>query len=194
MCVHLRLSHYAMIPIIAFVTGVVLFRFQKFSPIYVFGHELTHWIVAKLFLKKTGKFRVGWTKGYVEIVGTNVWITLAPYIVPFYSLIVVGIFGLSQLFLYPSPQWAVLAFLILVSVAYAYHCVLTVYAIGLSQKDLKMYGEFFSVSLILAGNVLFLLLVLLMSNGEWRQALQMFCDMSSWQWDAVMNLIGSLRR
>ncbi len=125
----------------------------------------------------------------MEIAGSNVWIALAPYIVPFYFLLVIGIFGLSQLFFYPSPPWAIIAFLLCASLGYAYHCVLTVYAIGLSQSDLKIYGEFFSVSLIIAGNVLFLLLALLMSNGQWRRAFGLFCDLCSWQWSAAQNLI-----
>ena len=193
-CIPFRLSHGAVVFLVAFAVGVFLFRWRKFSPVYVFGHEMTHWIVAKLFLKETGKFRVGMTKGSVEIADGNVWITLAPYIVPFYVLLAMGVFGLSQVFLYPSPPWAALAFVICAGLGYAYHCVLTVYAIGLSQSDLKVYGEFFSLSLIIAGNVLFLLLVLLLSNGQWRKAFDVFCGMSAWQWNIVGNLIGSLRR
>ncbi len=193
-CVPFRLSHGAIVFAVAFVGGALLFRWRKFSPVYVFGHEMTHWIVAKLFLKETGKFKVGMTKGSVEIVDSNVWITLAPYIVPFYVLLAMGVFGLSQVFLYPSPQWASLAFVICAGLGYAYHCVLTIYAIGLSQSDLKVYGEFFSLSLIIAGNVLFLLLVLLLSNGQWRKAFDIFCGMSVWQWNIVGNLIGSVRR
>ena len=189
LCIPLRISGNGLVVASAFIVGLLLFRKQKFTPLYIFGHELTHWIVAKLFLKKTGKFKVGWSKGFVEIAGSNVWIALAPYIVPFYFLLVIGIFGLSQLFFYPSPPWAIIAFLLCASLGYAYHCVLTVYAIGLSQSDLKIYGEFFSVSLIIAGNVLFLLLALLMSNGQWRRAFGLFCDLCSWQWSAIQNLI-----
>ncbi|MBQ7651873.1 MAG: hypothetical protein IJS15_12990 [Victivallales bacterium] len=188
LCLPLRVSADVIFSGLAFIGGLILFGKQKFAPIYIFGHELTHWIVAKMFLRKTGRFRIGLKKGFVEVAGTNVWITLAPYIVPFYLMIVIGAFGLSQLFVYPSPPWATMAFLFCSSLAYAYHCSLTMYAIGLSQSDLKMYGEFFSVSLIIAGNVLFLVLALLMCNGQWRRAGDLFYWLCSWQGDKLRSL------
>ena len=190
LCVPVLRSRYAIVTIACFVGGILLFRWRKFTAVYVFGHELTHWIVAKCFLKETGKFRVGRTKGFVEIADTNVWITLAPYIIPFYSMLAMGVFGLSQIFLYPSPWWATLAFAVCASLGYAYHCVMTVYAIGCSQSDLKMNGEFFSLALIIAGNVLSLLLALLLSTGQWREAWEMFSGMSLWQWGIVGRLRG----
>ena len=188
LCLPLHISGKGAIAALAFAGGLILFSRQKFTPVYVFGHEFTHWIVAKLFLRKTGKFKVGWNNGFVEVCEANVWITLAPYIVPFYFMLVLLIFGVSQLFIYPSPPWANIAFLLCAALGYAYHCSLTVYAIGLSQSDLKIYGEFFSVSLIIAGNVLFLVLALLMYNGQWMQASDLFCGLCSWQRDMVMNL------
>lgn len=188
LCLPLNISLQGAIAALAFLGGLILFSKQKFTPVYVFGHELTHWIVAKLFLRKTGRFRVGWTNGFVEVSRANVWITLAPYIVPFYLMLVIGVFGLSQLFVYPSPTWATFAFLLCASLGYAYHCSMTVYAIGLSQSDLEIYGEFFSVSLIIAGNVLFLVLALLMYNGQWRQAFDVFRGLCSWQRDMAMTI------
>ena len=51
--------------------------------LYVFGHELTHWLTARLFRRRTGAFHVGGDRGYVMVERPNVWITLAPYFVPF---------------------------------------------------------------------------------------------------------------
>ncbi len=193
LCLPIRLSINGIVSGLAFVSGLLLFRWWKFTPVYIFGHELTHWITAKLFFKRTGKFRVGWTRGFVEIANANVWITLAPYVVPFYFMLVLFVFGLSQFFVYPSPQWATVAFLLCAGLGYAYHCVLTVYAIGLSQSDLKLYGEFFSVSLIIAGNVLFLVFGLLLCNGQWRRAFNMFCELCSWQLNAVASLLCKIK-
>ena len=188
LCLPLRLNINTMLTGLSFVFGLLIFWWRKFTPVYVFGHELTHWIAAKLFFKRTGKFHVGWKKGFVEIADANVWITLAPYIVPFYFMLALFVFGLSQFFVYPSPEWATLAFLVCTGLGYAYHCVLTVYAIGLSQSDLKIYGEFFSVTLIIAGNVLFLVLALLLSNGQWRRAFNMFCELCALQLNAAESL------
>ena len=62
----------------AFVVGLPLFCFLRLNSLYVFGHELTHWVMAKIFLRKTGRFQSGKNAGAVEVENPNVWIILAP--------------------------------------------------------------------------------------------------------------------
>jgi hypothetical protein len=65
---------------------------------YVFAHEFTHLIIAKLFGGKIYDWRVSSEGGYVETNKSNTWITLGPYLVPFYTLLVLVGFGAVGLF------------------------------------------------------------------------------------------------
>ena len=170
---------------IAFVVSAFFFHRHRFTVIYVFGHELTHWATAKLFFKKTGRIRVGRLSGSTEIYNTNISITLAPYIIPFYLMVVVGVFGISQLFVYPSPLWAAYMVSALVGVTYAYHIMLNIFALRQAQSDLELYGRVFSLAFILAGNALFLLLALLIATAQWKDAFHAFTKLLILQWDAL---------
>jgi len=71
----------------------LIFHFfvRKPERLYVWGHELTHLLVAKLFLRQVHGFHItSRTGGKVVIDRTNVAIDLAPYAVPLYSLAAVG--------------------------------------------------------------------------------------------------------
>ncbi|MBR4220174.1 MAG: hypothetical protein IKR81_03395 [Victivallales bacterium] len=178
---------------IAFVVAAFIFHKHRFTVVYVFGHELTHWATAKLFLKKTGRIRVGRLSGSTEIYNTNITITLAPYIIPFYLMVVVGLFGISQLFVYPSPLWAAYTISTLVGVTYAYHIMLNIFALRQAQSDLELYGKVFSLAFILAGNALFLLLALLIATTQWKEAFHAFTKLLIFQWDAVKAIALGLR-
>ena len=158
----------ALVCVAVFFVGCVIFKKWRFNAIYVFGHETTHWLVAKMFLKDTGKMKVGSAGGSVEISGTNVWITLAPYIVPFYVLLAVAILGISQIFVYPTPDYGKIAFGVAMCLTYSYHIMLTWFVLKQQQSDLEIYGRFFSFGLIAFGNVLLLLLALLMVTQQWE--------------------------
>lgn len=155
-----------------FLIGSAIFTMlTQLVPFYVFGHEATHWVVAKLFLKETGKFHCRWGSGYVEIRDPNVWIILAPYFVPFYFLIFAGIWGMLDLlmpgklfFFYPWMSG-------LLGLTYSYHLILTFIALGKGQKDLKHKGKVFSLALILVMNVFFFFLATLTVTGRWKYGL-----------------------
>lgn len=171
-----------------FAAGLVIFNFYKFKAIYIIGHETTHWMIAKLFLRDTGKMKISWNKGFVEIDDANVWITLAPYILPFYTLCAAGFFGISQIFWYPSSTMVLLIFSCIAGLTYAYHVVMTIYALRLAQPDLDVYGSFFSISLILAGNSMFMLLIMLAVSEEWRRTASFFSALLSKQWELLQLL------
>ena len=178
---------------IALVVSAFFFHRHRFTVIYVFGHELTHWATAKLFFKKTGRIRVGRLSGSTEIYNTNVAITLAPYIIPFYLMVLVGIFGISQLFVYPSPIWAAYLVSVLVGITYAYHIMLNIFALRQAQSDLELYGKVFSLAFILAGNALFLLLALLIATAQWKEACHAFTKLLVFQYDALKAIALGLR-
>ncbi|MBR4673289.1 MAG: hypothetical protein IKP00_02395 [Victivallales bacterium] len=171
--------------ITVFVLSAIFFHYKHFPSIYVFGHELTHWVTAKLFFKKTGHIRIHRLSGSTEIYNPNIAITLAPYIIPFYLMVVVGAFGLSQLFVFPSPIWTVHLVSALLGLTYAYHIMLNIYALRNNQTDVEVYGKVLSYAFILSGNTLFLLLAMLITTSQWKEAARAFMRLLSLQLDAL---------
>ena len=154
-----------------FLLGSALFTMvSRMTPLYVFGHETTHWIMAKLFFKETGKFRCGGSSGYVEIKNPNVWIILSPYILPFHLFVLMGLYGLLLFIIDPMPALAVRVFAGCLGAAYAYHLVLTFIAIKTGQQDLRFKGPVFSMCIIITGNICFLFLVLMFATRQWQTA------------------------
>ncbi len=149
--------------------GLVVFALLcKFRLLYVFGHELTHWLLAKLFRRRTGRFRVGLHGGSVEIENPNLWIALGPYFIPLYSLLWSGIyFAVRQV--QPLLAREYVGFAVGgIGLTYAYHLWMTGFALRREQTDLQEYGVFFSFSLIIMLNLGLVFLASLAVTGEWR--------------------------
>ncbi|NLF93424.1 MAG: hypothetical protein GX564_06005 [Oligosphaeraceae bacterium] len=158
-----------------FLAGGLFFTLvSRLTPLYIFGHECTHWLSAKLFFKETGKFRCRASGGFVEIKQPNVWIILAPYFVPFYFLICTGLWGLAVA-LWPKWYSPCLHYAaIVLGICYAYHVVLTCFALSKGQADLRLKGVLFSLALILAFNALFIYLAVLTTTRQWPEAWPVF--------------------
>lgn len=136
---------------------------------YVFGHELSHLLVARAFGGKILDWDFSATGGYVETNKSNTWITLAPYLLPFYSLVVLLLFGIVGMFwnlnamhhlgigsvgLNFKPVWF---FYALLGLTWCFHATFTWKTVFLEQSDLQRNGEFFSMLLIFLVNVLLLI-------------------------------------
>lgn len=132
---------------------------------YVFAHEFTHLVIAKMFGGKIYDWRVSEEGGYVETNKSNTWITLGPYLVPFYTLLVLVSFGAVGLFVDMSKaqplhiadwtlqyRWVWLLYW-LVGFTWCYHLTFTVQTIHVEQGDLTRNGEFFSLMLIFIVNL-----------------------------------------
>lgn len=171
----------------AFVVGLFMFHKWRLVFAYVFGHEMTHFFTAKLFLKKTGKIKLHKTYGSVEVVDSNVWIVLAPYIIPFYSFVAVLIYAIASFF-YSNP-WMDYSFAALSALGYAYHVILTTQALRLQQTDLQIYGPFLSWAIIFAGNMLQILIAILVFSRTWMNALRYAQEITLAQADMVMSLV-----
>ena len=132
---------------------------------YVLAHELTHLLLARAFGGKIYDWQVSEEGGYVETNKSNIWITLGPYLVPFYTLIVLLVFGAAGLawdlsawrsvqfgeWLLPfRPAWLMYW---LVGFSWCHHLSFTVQTIHREQGDLTRNGEFFSLMLIFLINV-----------------------------------------
>ena len=181
-------SREVLVSLLAFFDGLLFFYFFRFPAVYVFAHELTHFLVAKLFRRRTGRFTLGNLQGSVQVDNPNAWIVLAPYFIPFYVIVAMGIFGLTQLFVFPSPPWAVLVFAFVVGLAYAYHCLMTVVAISHTQADLHIFGPTFSMALILVCNSAILLFAILLASAQWSRAWTIFSTLAMRQGQSLLQL------
>lgn len=143
---------------------------------YVFGHEMSHLIVARLFGGKIFDWKVSAEGGFVETNKTNTWITLAPYLLPFYSVGVVILFGIAgivahlqemrsieagRFVFHFKPVWVFYAML---GLTWFFHATFTLKTVLAEQSDLERNGEFFSVLLIFLINVLLLVALFLAAS------------------------------
>jgi hypothetical protein len=140
--------------------GYLVFQWVFFKPMrsYVFGHELTHAIAAWLTGGEVHAINVSKKGGSVTVSKPNIVVALAPYVVPFYSLILLGLYFAVNHFYSLTPYWDYALGLLGASVAF--HMALTIYALKQDQPDLKTGGQFLSGIFIFLGNALVLVFLL----------------------------------
>ena len=131
---------------------VVALAFPPPVRLYVLGHELTHAVWGLLFGARVSHLRVGLRGGSVTLTKSNVWITLAPYFFPFYTILVVllAVAVRASLSRLPCPA----AWQFAVGVTWCFHCIFTIRSLQQEQTDVQEYGRVFSYVLIWIFNVL----------------------------------------
>ena len=143
--------------VVAVIAGLVAqLAVWKFLPLpvraYVLGHELTHALWGLLFGARVSKLRVGTSGGSVTLSKSNVWITLAPYFFPFYTVVVALIALAVRCFVSPLPMPGV--WLFAVGFTWCFHCCFTIRSLLQHQPDIEEYGRLFSYVLIWIFNVI----------------------------------------
>ncbi|MDR1417942.1 MAG: hypothetical protein LBI80_02110 [Endomicrobium sp.] len=138
----------------------IIFQIVFYKPmrLYVFGHELSHAIAGILSGAKIKKFNVGKDSGNVVLNKDNLCITLAPYIFPIYTIIIIFVYFLCGCFFDIKPFYNY--FLFFIGISIAFHIALTVYVLTIEQSDLKVYGAFFSYVIILFVNFIVFTIIL----------------------------------
>jgi hypothetical protein len=120
---------------------------------------------AWLFHGKVHEFRVSREGGHILTDKPNLWVTLAPYFYPIYSVaLVVGFFFACLFFDFkagPLDWWrgapSPLGFFILfLGASWSFHFTFTIWMIARGQSDLRMHGNFFSIVLIYIMNLVLL--------------------------------------
>ena len=137
----------------------IVFQVVFYKPMrtYVFGHELSHAIAGILSGARIKKFKVGARSGSVVLTKDNIWITLAPYFFPIYTIAIIGIYVLLGWFTDIKQFRSYYLFLIGFSISF--HIALTIYILSTEQSDLKVYGTFFSYIAILTVNIIIFTLI-----------------------------------
>ena len=142
------------LPLLAGVAACLVgwFVFPKPVRAYVLGHELTHAFFALLSGARVKRLRVGSEGGSVQVSKSNVLVTLSPYFVPFYTVLVILAALVVRVLLGRLP--CVDAWSFLVGVTWCFHCCFTVQSLMQRQTDIEEYGHIFSWTVIFLANVL----------------------------------------
>jgi len=150
-----------------FTLGAVLWVITFFGlprpvVVYVFGHELTHAIWVWFMGGRVTQFKVGREGGHIMTDKQNVWISLAPYFYPIYSVLVVVLYGIAALFRDVSPYtcWLFAA----LGITWAFHVSFTLWMIPKGQTDLSYHGTFFSLVVIYLMNIILLTALVLVAS------------------------------
>jgi len=130
--------------------GIHIFIY-KLDFLYVFGHESTHALTAKLFGGKIFSFKVSSKGGSVKTDKANTSIALMPYLFPFYALVVCLIYVVFSLFRDARPYVGYFVFALGMSLSF--HLVQTAEFLRQKQSDIVKSGYVFSMPLIILVNI-----------------------------------------
>lgn len=127
-------------------------RLRLFTYLYVLGHEYTHALAAMICRGRVAEVHVSADGGYILTNRSNFFIALSPYIVPFYSvLLLVGWVLVGKK--WPLETYEHLLYT-LVGLTHTFHLSYTVWMIARpEQPDLDHSGRFFSIPFILWMNL-----------------------------------------
>jgi len=140
----------------ASVYGAIHYFWYDFSRFYVFGHEMTHALTAFLCGYRVHKISVKKDNGFVKMDNTNTWVVLAPYFVPFYTLVFAFVYMVTGWFVNLAPYGE--GMLMAVGFLTAFHLIQTFKTLWeTDQPDLQLAGgKTFSLVLITLINVIIL--------------------------------------
>ena len=126
--------------------------------LYVLGHELTHAVWGLAFGARVSDLKVGATGGSVRLTKSNVWITLAPYFFPFWTIVVVAVALAVRAVMHFTHPGAPLPvpwlWMFAVGFTWCFHACFTVRSLMQTQPDVQEYGRIFSWTFILVCNIL----------------------------------------
>ena len=134
--------------------------------VYVLGHEFTHALATMVCGGRVKGMKVTGEGGHVYVTKDNFFVTLAPYFVPLYAVLVFAFFGLGRMIWGWNTPWAWGIFHWALGLAYAFHVLLTVEILRTRQPDITSQGRCFSGVIILLGNALILMMGWSLVMGE----------------------------
>lgn len=160
-----------------FATGVLLMAGWFFTGLgrplflylYVLGHELTHIVFILCFGGRVKDWSVSLEGGHVTTNKSNIVIALAPYFVPFWSVVLV-LCHLGLRWAVELPPYAEKVMFFGVGFTWTYHLLWTLWMIPRDQPDLRENGTFLSLVIIYFINLLALAAMLCVAseNLSWR--------------------------
>jgi hypothetical protein len=151
-----------------FVFSICVWRQPRPLRVYVWGHELTHVLTARLFGGKIKDYEISREGGYIVTDRYNFLIALAPYLWPFAAVPVLAIWGIVGWM--PEAIYHREWFLGALGFTWAFHLSFTGWMIPIGQTDFAGPGRVFSLGLIYLANVVLLsaCMVVLAPEVSWR--------------------------
>lgn len=145
-----------------FFLGAALYLFIHIifhKPIiaYVTGHELTHALWGFLFGAKIKRMKISKRGGSVGMSRTNIFVSLAPYVFPIYTFLVIFLYFVISFF-WKKP-WLGYTAVFLIGVTFCFHIVLTLCTLKIHQSDLQKAGYLFSIVFIYLVNIFVLTII-----------------------------------
>ncbi len=142
---------------IAFTLGFVIYfpiHFLLYKPVlsHVMAHEVTHALAALAMGGKVTEIHATHSGGSTLTNKSHFFISMAPYVVPLYTLLALGLYGIA------APAFKIYL-MGLIGFTYAFHWVLTVYSLSHHQPDLDEGGVVFSLIFIFTVNMIVLMLL-----------------------------------
>ena len=137
--------------------------------LYVLGHEYTHAFFALICGARVERVRVGSSGGHILTDKNNVLISLSPYFVPFYTVLLLASYAIAGHFLeFADIHYRIL--FALIGVTWTFHLTFTIWMILKNQPDLRQNGTFFSLTLIYLINMLIIIAMLVIAAPAlaWR--------------------------
>ena len=154
-----------------FLCGVLTYCFIQllvFKPayLYVLSHEAVHVLATWLSFGKVRAFRVTSTGGSVSTSKSSLFISLSPYFVPLYAIILTVIYYFTVNMLWWLGISARLYFLFLLGMTIAFHIITTIDTLKTKQPDLIKTGYLTSSILIYVINMIIVAGVLGLLTGS----------------------------
>ena len=151
-----NVEHYFFCGIAAYVVLHIVF----FRPVYMYvvGHESLHVLATWICGGKVTSFRVSSSGGSVETTKANFFVALAPYLFPFYTIIIALVFGGLSLMMDASPFLNIFVFAL--GFTLTFHLIMTIEMIKKKQQDIAETGYIFSINLIFICNLILFAFVL----------------------------------
>lgn len=152
-----------------FLVGVLCYTlvypvFRKPLRSYVLGHELTHVLGVWLFRGRIHGMKVSGKGGVVKADRANMWIKLAPYFFPIYTVLALGVWLLVSIAWDLSRYYSVVVFIL--GLTWAFHLWMTVHILWQSQPDIREMGVLFSLVIIYTLNLLILTFLVVFISPE----------------------------
>ncbi|NQT06008.1 MAG: hypothetical protein HQ575_00540 [Candidatus Omnitrophica bacterium] len=140
-----------------FLKGVILYvviHLFIFKPMYIYtvGHELMHAIATWICGGGVKSIQASKEGGQVETTKSNFFISLSPYFIPLYTVILVFLYFVIPFFI-KIPGLKTI-FFFLTGVTLSLHLIFTAEVLKIKQPDLINTGYLFSVVLIYIVNIM----------------------------------------
>jgi hypothetical protein len=166
--------------------------------LYVLGHESTHAVAVWMHRGKVSGFKARSDGGHVIADRDSTLISLSPYLLPFYPILVAGAWILLTL-AFPAVRPFIFIFLIIWGLSWGFHGAFTAQLIFTDQPDFRNHGRFYSIFIILLINSWIIIAGLWLSlrgvpfsvgMAEWgHRSAQIYISIGRWLVDAVAKLL-----